>query len=445
MGPKRSIFISYAREDWEHASTLARHLAEFTRQHGGTVFFDQERIKPGFRWDEQIDAGLEEAGLVLLLISSHFVNSKFCIDNEARLALQRSRLSKGAVLAMPVLVSACKYESMAPDPQGPALGLVQAAGPYRQGTKRLVPMEQVTDREAAWAAIVEEVYRHFGISPLGLPALDLPDECADPDIAELLAWCDRTEVLGRIDDYLEDAHAPPQAMLCVAGHAANRPRLLMDRLGHELSAAPRSRQAKIGHLDKEYGFENPGRIGKAAREALGLNTDADVDPWLDKMGLDLLLLCHYVDCTGWSEGRLTDLIRHSGQWLQDLHVGPTRRVLFVLVLRFSGAAPSWMDRIFRRNPDHVQPIQGAYAAAAPKLARRALGSEPLLLRDYEAEDLRKWLALEHVRAGLGRTARDLDESTIGRWFDRGSCSHAELLAHLHERHQNTVLTRGTKP
>lgn len=436
MGIPRSVFISYAREDSSHARALYRHLAEFERQHGGKVFFDQVRIDAGYRWDTQIQQALNGAQLVLLLISSHFIRSEFCIDKESKQALQRQRKKPKDVLVMPVLVSACHFHNTAPDPEGPALGKLQAAGPFKAQDGRLVAMDQVEDVEAAWSDIVHRIYKHFGLTADAKTNLALRSEpAADLDLPELLAWCNRTELLAAIDDHLDLPASPQAALLTVAGDAANRVELLMDRMGVELADPPRSRQVKVAHIRKDYGFDTPARVGKAALEPLGLRSAADVAPWMEQEKLDLLLLCHYADCSDWPEARLATWLSHAAVWLHEAALPPQRRLLLLSNLRYTNAAPSWMDRLLRRGGEVLPRIRQAHADAltAEPLASHSAG--PLVtLGDYPKEEFRQWLALDRVRSGLGRVARDLDEPTLQDWFGGGHCGHAELLTRLRQRH-----------
>jgi hypothetical protein len=283
MSATRSVFISYAREDSANARALYRHLAEFERQHGGNVFFDQARIDAGYRWDTQIQQALDDAQLVLLLISSHFIRSEFCIEMESQQALRRHRLQPDKVLVMPVLVSACQFQDTMPDPEGPALGNLQAAGPFKAHDGRLVAIDQVADAEAAWADIVCRVYKHFGLLAGGSGTAGQSAQTArrtetapDFDLADLLAWCNRTELLAAIDDHLDMSASAQAALLCVAGDAANRVQLLMDRVGVEIAEPPRNRRVKVVHIHRDYGFETPARVGKSALEALGLRSAGDL-------------------------------------------------------------------------------------------------------------------------------------------------------------------------
>ena len=77
------IFVSYAREDRDRARLLAGAL----ERRGWSVFWDTD-ILPGDSFREVIGEKLAAAGCVLVLWSSHSVDSRWVLD-EAREGLER--------------------------------------------------------------------------------------------------------------------------------------------------------------------------------------------------------------------------------------------------------------------------------------------------------------------------------------------------------------------
>lgn len=272
-----------------------------------------------------------------------------------------------------------------------------------------------------------------GANPIdGLKYMQAPS--GDPDIPELLAWCDRDEILERLDTHLDRNDSPSAGLLCLVGHAEKRPHLLLDRVSTELCDPPRCKRAKTFHILKDYGFESVAQLRKAALEGLGLKFDAQLPGLLKDEGLDTLLLCHYSDCTSWSARQVDTLLRNASAWLDGLSLD-ARRVVLVLTMRF-GANPSVIDKILRRDQRIVPRINKAFAKQMKEsgsLSGRTI-CDPVSLRDYEAEELRKWLALRRVREGLGRTASALDESTIAKWFGGRSLGYGELIRLLDQEH-----------
>ena len=56
----------------------------------------------------QIDAALERADLILLLVSANFIDSDYCYDVEVTRALERH--DTGTARVIPIIVRACKWQ-----------------------------------------------------------------------------------------------------------------------------------------------------------------------------------------------------------------------------------------------------------------------------------------------------------------------------------------------
>jgi TIR domain len=83
-----SVFISYSHKDETLMERLREHLSTLRR--GGVIsdWHDRE-IPPGEDWKREIDEHLEEASLILLLISPAFIASDYCYAIEGQRALER--------------------------------------------------------------------------------------------------------------------------------------------------------------------------------------------------------------------------------------------------------------------------------------------------------------------------------------------------------------------
>src|SRR5262245_44427221 len=82
------VFYSYAHEDEELRDELEKHLRLMQRQGIIQAWHDRE-ITAGRAWKDAIDEHLEAAELILLLISSDFLQSDYCYDFEMKRALTR--------------------------------------------------------------------------------------------------------------------------------------------------------------------------------------------------------------------------------------------------------------------------------------------------------------------------------------------------------------------
>ena len=81
------VFISYAHEDEDLRIALGKHLSVLEREGLVTAWHDR-MIQPGKEWKGEIDSNLDGAGVILLLVSSDFINSDYCYDIELERALE---------------------------------------------------------------------------------------------------------------------------------------------------------------------------------------------------------------------------------------------------------------------------------------------------------------------------------------------------------------------
>ena len=95
------VFISYSHKDDEFRKQLKSHLRGLERSGLVTSWHDR-MITAGSEWKGEIDKNLNEAGVILLLISSSFIESEFCFDVELEHALQLHQ--KGIALVVPVII-----------------------------------------------------------------------------------------------------------------------------------------------------------------------------------------------------------------------------------------------------------------------------------------------------------------------------------------------------
>ncbi|SMF96894.1 TPR repeat-containing protein [Methylomagnum ishizawai] len=102
------LFISYAHEDDARREELCKHLTQMKREGLIDPWHDRD-ITGGKAWAGEIDANLEAADLVLLLISVDFLNSDYCIDVELKRALERHAERQARVV--PIILRRCDWQS----------------------------------------------------------------------------------------------------------------------------------------------------------------------------------------------------------------------------------------------------------------------------------------------------------------------------------------------
>ena len=101
------LFYSYSHDDESLRDELAKHLAVMRRQ-GVISGWHDRRIGEGDEWKGAIDKNLEEAQVILLLVSSSFLASDYCWDVETNRAVERH--DRGEARVIPVILRPCDWQ-----------------------------------------------------------------------------------------------------------------------------------------------------------------------------------------------------------------------------------------------------------------------------------------------------------------------------------------------
>lgn len=103
-----SLFFSYSHKDEVLRDQLEVHLTMLKRQGIISAWHDR-RIVAGEDIDDAISGYLEEADVVLLLVSSDFLASDYCYEREMNRAMERQR--EGSTEVIPVILRPCDWHS----------------------------------------------------------------------------------------------------------------------------------------------------------------------------------------------------------------------------------------------------------------------------------------------------------------------------------------------
>jgi len=100
------LFYSYSHRDESLRDELQSHLSSLKRD-GVIAQWHDRRISAGREWEGQINANLKSANIILLLISSDFLASDYCIDIEMKTAMEMH--ASEAARVIPVILRACDW------------------------------------------------------------------------------------------------------------------------------------------------------------------------------------------------------------------------------------------------------------------------------------------------------------------------------------------------
>jgi hypothetical protein len=102
-----TVFFSYSHKDEELRDRLEQSLVMLVRQ-GLIEAFHDRRIPPGDELDPAISAELDRAEVILFLLSTDFLSSRYCHDVELQRALERAE--RGEAKIIPIVLRPCEWQ-----------------------------------------------------------------------------------------------------------------------------------------------------------------------------------------------------------------------------------------------------------------------------------------------------------------------------------------------
>jgi len=103
-----SLFFSYSHRDESLRNELETHLSVLKRQ-GVIQTWHDRRIIAGSEIDSSISENLENARIILLLVSSYFLASDYCYDIEMSRAMEKHQ--EGSARVIPVILHPCDWQN----------------------------------------------------------------------------------------------------------------------------------------------------------------------------------------------------------------------------------------------------------------------------------------------------------------------------------------------
>ncbi|MBL7787056.1 MAG: leucine-rich repeat domain-containing protein [Chitinophagales bacterium] len=145
----KRVFISYAQEDLPHLETLKAQLSVFERNKTLQLWYDRE-MKAGEEWDKSIQAQLQSADVILLLISADYfkVEKNYIWNNEMPSIIRRC--NEKVSLVIPIIVRDCLWQ------EDKWLSQLQAVTAIGEGNRR-IPLLSATNKDEAFADAARQI------------------------------------------------------------------------------------------------------------------------------------------------------------------------------------------------------------------------------------------------------------------------------------------------
>jgi internalin A len=140
------VFFSYSHKDEEYRDELDVHFA-MLRNRGLVETWHDRKIIPGEEWDDTIKQQLQEADLVLLMISADFLHSNYIMNEE--LKILRERHQRGDhFYTIPIFTRECDTEGFE---------FLKYQGAQQDKQSEMPWIAAATNRDAVYTAIVKRV------------------------------------------------------------------------------------------------------------------------------------------------------------------------------------------------------------------------------------------------------------------------------------------------
>jgi hypothetical protein len=149
-GPVR-VFISYRHANHSVRDEVRKHLGWLENSDQIEVFDDRE-ILAGDEWDARIKAELEQAQIIILIVTADFMHSPYCTKVELKSALERRAREETRVI--PIIAEACDWEAMP---------IFTIAALPKDKANNLKPLNKWRgDKDVALTQIAQQVRRNVG-------------------------------------------------------------------------------------------------------------------------------------------------------------------------------------------------------------------------------------------------------------------------------------------
>jgi formylglycine-generating enzyme required for sulfatase activity len=144
MNQPIKVFLSYSHQDDELRQELSSHLSSLAHQKLIEPWHDRN-IDAGSEWASEIDQNLAMAEIILLLVSSDFINSRYCYSIEMKEALARHEAK--SVQVIPVIIRDCDWTRS-------PLGQLQA---IPRDNQAVASNRDKYARDKPWLQVVKEI------------------------------------------------------------------------------------------------------------------------------------------------------------------------------------------------------------------------------------------------------------------------------------------------
>lgn len=270
-----SVFVSYSHTDRRWLERLKTHLMPLARQYDLDLWEDT-RLRPGARWQEEIRSAVERADAAILIISADFLASEFIHNNELPPLLKAA--GEEGTLIIPIIAS-------------PSLFLkLQDLSQFQAVNNPSAPLVAVSEgeQEEIFLRVAEKLYEVAGTARQRERQDTPPGQAGREDFLEHISW---TKLI-KIGSWIYDEE---RSRIIGSGVRA----YLLSR--QEYGIEPFRIKAHLAFSNFSYPEEN--RLGMNAGIVFGFKAEGEVNRYYNILLTGTELLVERVGFKGGNEGR----------------------------------------------------------------------------------------------------------------------------------------------
>lgn len=150
--PSKRVFVSYSSGDRKALDVLEAHLRAY-KTAGVISYWNDLFIDGRAGWDEQIKAEMENANILLMLISPDYLGTEYIVREEIALALRYQQAAAPAKQVFWVLLRPCDYEAFPDIARHPIFPLKESDASGDRARHRALSEYENEDRE--WVKLLK--------------------------------------------------------------------------------------------------------------------------------------------------------------------------------------------------------------------------------------------------------------------------------------------------
>ncbi|MFP1131562.1 toll/interleukin-1 receptor domain-containing protein [Asticcacaulis sp. W401b] len=160
------LFISYCHKDRAYTDRLCVHLSQLQREEKISVWFDHE-ITAGSDLSKEIRSELESSDVFIAMISPDYLASRYCMDVELAVALERHKAGK--IRLVPVVLEPCEWKMSA---------IKELKATPRDGQ----PVSEWQNQNTAFLDVVSEIRRAIDVFGQAITSQSFGDATLAPQL-----------------------------------------------------------------------------------------------------------------------------------------------------------------------------------------------------------------------------------------------------------------------